>query len=151
PQPAANAPSAAIPSPTATTPPAGADAQPAPPIGSRSAEPPKNNNENSAIYMLLGRYQSAFNDLNVSVAKSVSPSVNERGLARAFEGLERQEVVFDSCQIDAAASRAVVTCRGRTEYVPKVGSRTARLEPRRWVFKLTNAGAGWLIDSVVTR
>ena len=101
--------------------------------------------------MLLGRYQSAYNDLNASVAKSVWPSVNERGLARAFEGLERQEVVFDACQIDAAASHAVVTCRGRAQYVPKVGSRIARFEPRRWVFRLTNAGAGWLIDSVETR
>jgi hypothetical protein len=34
--------------------------------------------------------------------------------------------------------------------VRKVGNRTERVEPRRWVFKLTNTPQGWTISSVQT-
>jgi hypothetical protein len=101
--------------------------------------------------MVLGRYQSAYNDLNANVAKSIWPSVDERMLARAFDQLEHQEIVFDSCQIDVTGAKAVASCRGRARYVPKVGSKTTRSVPRHWTFKLQNTANAWVIESVESR
>jgi hypothetical protein len=107
--------------------------------------------EARAIRLVLGRYQAAFNDLNASVAKSVWPSLDEKKLGRAFDQLERQEVTFDGCEINVSGLQAVASCRGRTRYVPKVGSRAQRVERRTWAFKLQNTSSGWTIASVQTR
>lgn len=129
---------------------------PAPVVRARPApvetiEPRRGPSESEAIYSVIGRYRSAFNELNASVAKSIWPSVDQKALGRAFGELQEQELVFDGCQIQVTDPRATASCRGRARYVPKVGSKNGRQEPRRWTFNLLNTPNGWIIDSVQSR
>jgi hypothetical protein len=77
--------------------------------------------------------------------------VDERNLNRAFERLEQQDVSFDGCQIDVHDARAVATCNGTARYVPRVGSRTPRVDRRQWRFNLVKVRDEWLIGAVEAR
>jgi len=104
-----------------------------------------------AIENVLGRYRNAFNRLDAGAAAAVWPKVNEKTLARAFDSLDDQDVSFDSCTIEVGGVHAEAACSGTARYVPKVGSRTTRAEPRQWRFILRRASDGWLIDHVDAR
>jgi hypothetical protein len=101
-----------------------------------------------SVRAVLREFQRAYTDLNVSVAKAVWPSVDEKTLGRAFDQLEQQDLVFDGCQIEVTGIRAVATCEGQSTYVPKVGSKTARLASGRWTFDLEQAKGEWMIKTV---
>jgi hypothetical protein len=128
-------------------------------VRSSSADVPVNNVASApsrdldarAIESVLGRYQNAFNTLNAGAAAAVWPKLNEKTLARAFERLDDQDVTFESCKIDVGGVHAEARCSGTARYVPKVGNRTPRAEPRRWRFILRRATDGWLIDNVDVR
>jgi hypothetical protein len=105
----------------------------------------------AAIETVLDRYALAFSTLDVRRAKSVWPGVNERNLGRAFDSLEMQEFDLGACEIAMTPPRAVATCTGNARYVPKVGTRTVRSEPRRWTFRLQQRGQDWSIESVDAR
>lgn len=115
------------------------------------AGPPGRELETRAIENVLNRYRNAFNRLDAGAASAVWPTVNEKTLARAFERLEDQNVLFESCQIEIGAVLAEAACSGSARYVPKVGSRTPKEEARRWRFSLRKASGGWLIDRVDAR
>jgi len=100
------------------------------------------------VQAVLGQFQRAYTDLNVSVAKAVWPSVDEKTLSRAFDQLEQQDVVFNGCRIQITGVRAVATCEGQSRFVPKVGSKTARLVSGRWTFSLEKAQDEWMIRTV---
>ena len=108
--------------------------------------------ETGEIRNVLSRYRSAFNDLNANEAKAVWPTVDDKSLDRAFRQLERQDVTFNVCHIEVAGVRAVSSCDGRASYVPKVGSKTARVDSRSWTFQLLKTeDAGWMIEGVNSR
>jgi hypothetical protein len=46
--------------------------------------------EHAAVRATLGRYESAYSDLNTAAAHAVWPGVDERALARAFDSLSSQ-------------------------------------------------------------
>ena len=103
--------------------------------------------ESVAIQDLLGRYRTAFGDLDVAGVQQVWPSVNQRSLERAFRQLEGQDLSFFSCTIDVAGRRAEAACVGTTNFIPKVGNRSPQSGPSQWNFKLSKTSAGrWLID-----
>jgi hypothetical protein len=81
----------------------------------------------------------------------VWPTVNERTLGRAFERLEQQDVSFEGCQIQVNNDRAEATCDGTARYVPRVGSRTPRVDRRQWRFNLVKVRDEWLIGAVDAR
>jgi hypothetical protein len=98
----------------------------------------------SAIRSTLARYAAAYSGLNVSAARAVWPGVDERALARAFDGLASQRVALESCDIAVSGTTAHATCSGTTEWTPKVGGGQRR-QNRRWAFDLANATGGWQI------
>lgn len=100
---------------------------------------------------LLQRYRLAYEKLSAPAARQVWPGVNEAALARAFDGLETQALMFDDCQVLVRGTLATVTCRGTARYVPKIGSRYERVEPRNWAFKLRRRGPQWEIESAIAR
>ena len=100
---------------------------------------------------MLGRYRTAFNDLDAVGAQAIWPTVDRRALERAFGQIERQDVRFTSCVVDVAGAVASARCSGRTNYVPRVGNRSERSENREWQFSLRKAGDQWNIASVQTR
>src|SRR5205814_4727778 len=95
--------------------------------------------EKTLVEETLTRYRRAYNRLDARLAQAVYPAVNAPALARAFDGLESQSLVFNECDIDVRGGAATVTCRGTSRYVPKIGNRDARTEPRVWDFTLRKA------------
>ena len=65
-------------------------------------------------------------------------------LARAFDGLESQQLSLGHCTvaIDGAGARA--ECNGTATWTPRVGG-GSRTEPRNWRFELKNAAGEWQI------
>jgi hypothetical protein len=106
----------------------------------------------AGIQNTLGRYRTAFNSLDATAVRAVWPTVNERTLSRAFERLEQQHVAFDTCKIDVTNNeRAEANCSGTARYVPRVGSRTPRVDARHWRFNLVKVRDEWLIGAVDAR
>jgi hypothetical protein len=165
PPPAAPVPSAEAPSPTAVPPPtasptpapaivpAPATVSPAPAAASSAGAAASAVTTNTTgIQNALARYRRAFSSLDANAVRAVWPTVNERTLSRAFERLEQQQVAFDNCQIDLTDSeRAEANCSGTARYVPRVGSRTPRVDQRQWRFSLVKVRDQWLIGAVEAR
>ena len=105
----------------------------------------------AAIQTVLSRYRSAYRELDAGAARAIWPSVDTKALGKAFERLERQDLTFDSCQIAIIDVRAVASCHGVASYVPRVGKKGVRDDPRRWEFKLSKVDDTWQIETVSTR
>jgi hypothetical protein len=103
--------------------------------------------DDESVRRTLQRYRAAYTQLDARSASAVWPSVNQEALARAFDGLSSQELTFDACSVQVQGVAATATCRGSARYVPRVGSRVARVEARSWNFALRKAGDSWLIES----
>jgi hypothetical protein len=107
---------------------------------------------NDGIAEALKNLQQAYVRRDATAAKAVWPTVNERALARAFNGLRSQTVTFDRCTLNVSGAAGEVECRGVTTYVPRVGNRNARTESRQWTFQVKRgAGDRWLITSAAAR
>jgi hypothetical protein len=141
--------------------PAGVPVEPSP-VVARSAEasraettgapsPRMPPSETGAIQTLLTQYRSAFRDLDAGAARAIWPSVDAKALSKAFESLERQDLIFNSCQIAVNDVRAVASCNGTARYVPRIGNRDRHAERRTWEFKLSKVEEVWLIDTVAAR
>ena len=101
-----------------------------------------------AIQAVLSRYRSAYQGLDAAAAKAIWPTVDHKALARAFERLEQQRLVFETCQISAGDAYAMASCVGTASYVPRAGSKVRHDDQRQWDFTLSKADDGWRIDSV---
>jgi hypothetical protein len=108
------------------------------------------NQDELQVKQALQRYRTAYEGLDARSAQAVWPAVNQVALARAFDGLESQRLTFEACSVQLLGDHASATCRGTARYVPKIGSREPRIEPRVWSFALRKIGAEWKIDSART-
>jgi hypothetical protein len=99
------------------------------------------------VKQALQRYRVAYDGLDARLAQAVWPAVNQAALARAFDGLSSQALTFDRCDVQLHSETATATCHGTARYVPKMGSREPRTEPRVWNFTLRRGGTDWKIDS----
>lgn len=115
------------------------------------AAPPTLATERAAVQSVLDRYRRAFGTLSSFEIQTFWPTVNTKALDKAFDQLERQEFEFDTCRISLAGSRADAACAGTATFVPKVGSKTPRVEPRRWTFQLVRENGAWVIERVESR
>ena len=104
-----------------------------------------------AIEGLLARYRSAYAALDANAVAAIWPTVNARALDNAFGQLQSQEFAFDDCRIDTNGRTASAVCQGTARFVPKIGSRSPRVESRRWTFQLYRAGDSWALQRVETR
>ena len=116
-----------------------------------SAVPPVVMADTSAIQSVLGRYLTAFMNLDVEEAKAVWPTVNEKALSRAFASVDEQQFELNECEIAVAGPNADASCTGIVRYVQKVGSKMMRVEPRRWKFEFRNSDSQWFIENVDSR
>jgi hypothetical protein len=106
---------------------------------------------NYGITTTLHRLQEAFEQRDASLAKKVWPTVNERALARAFDGLRSQSITFDQCWMNIFNVSADVECRGVMTYVPRVGSQDQRTESRQWIFRIQKDEDQWFITTAEAR
>jgi hypothetical protein len=104
-------------------------------------------NDEQLVGEALQKYRWAYEELSAASAHDIWPGVDQAALARAFDGLASQSLTFEDCAVEIEGLAATATCRGTTQYVPKVGSRVPRVEPRRWNFSLRKRGAGWQIEN----
>jgi hypothetical protein len=111
---------------------------------------PTGPDDEGLVKQALQRYRHAYEGLDARSAHAVWPAVNEAALARAFDGLASQAITFDVCDVQVRGPVASATCKGTARYVPKIGSREPRVEPRVWSFALKKDGADWKIDSART-
>ena len=105
----------------------------------------------TAIQTVLAQYRTAYGDLNAGAARVVWPNVDAKALRKAFESLEEQRLIFNSCQIAVSNVRAVASCDGSVRYVPRVGNREPHDDRRQWEFKLSKVADVWQIDTVAAR
>jgi hypothetical protein len=106
--------------------------------------------DRSLVDQTLQRYRRAYNRLDAQSAHAAYPAVNASALARAFDSLESQALAFESCDIDLQGQYATATCHGTSRYVPKIGNRVPRIEPRVWTFTLRKDEGDWKIQSART-
>jgi hypothetical protein len=104
--------------------------------------------ETSAVRDVLDGYADAFSTLNADATQRVWPGVDVRGLRRAFDQLSTQNITFNRCEVNAAGETAQAVCTGRATWVPKVGDRSPKSEPRTWRFALGRDDGAWVIDGV---
>jgi hypothetical protein len=141
--------------------PAGIPVEPSPVVARAAADPRGETSgaplprvpasETGAIQTVLSQYRTAFRDLDAGAARAIWPSVDAKALNKAFESLERQDLVFNSCEIAVRDVRAVASCNGTARYVPRIGNRDRHDERRTWEFKLRKVDEIWLIDTVSAR
>jgi tetratricopeptide (TPR) repeat protein len=108
------------------------------------AAPPR---DEDLVRRALQQYRSAYENLDARSAQAVWPRVDEIALQRAFDGLASQRLTFDDCQVQVSGTFGSAQCRGSARYVPKVGSREPRVEPRVWTFGLRKTGDEWQIET----
>jgi hypothetical protein len=141
---------------------AGAEGITAPEAAARSAEalttlpsaPPADaatsRSEEQSVRAVLGRYESAYNRLDAVAAASVWPSVNQRALASAFQGLSAQSISLGGCDIRVSGATAHAECSGNARWTQKVGGGTQNAR-RQWRFDLRNSSGSWVITQATTR
>jgi hypothetical protein len=104
----------------------------------------------AAIRRTLDQYEAAYSQLDASAARAVWPTVDQRALARAFDGLAAQEVSLTACDVLVNGPTARATCSGQATWTAKVGG-GRQTQPRRWAFELRNADGTWQIVRADTR
>jgi hypothetical protein len=107
--------------------------------------------EEERIRATLMRFRSAYSELDAEAARGVWPSVDVRALARAFEGLKTQALLFDRCDLSVNGIEASAACSGQTTYTPRVGTANARTDRREWNFRLRKVDEAWTIASANAR
>lgn len=107
--------------------------------------------EDGAIRVVLGRYLFASNHLDPAAVRDVWPTADLNALERAFDQLESHEIGFDDCSIVISGAQARADCRGTLSYIPRIGQKRQRVEPRQWRIDLHKVDANWLIAAVAAR
>jgi hypothetical protein len=106
--------------------------------------------QSSAVRTTLNRYEAAFTRLDVAAVHSVWPSLDERALTRAFDGLASQRVSLGSCSVNVNGTAARADCSGTAAWTPKVGG-GEHMTSRKWTFDLTESDGAWRIVRVQAR
>lgn len=106
--------------------------------------------EHVAVRAILARYAAAFSDLDSAAARAVWPGVDQRALARAFEGLASQRVTLGACEVGVNGQTSHAICTGSATWTPKVGG-GRQTRSRVWTFDLRRGDGRWQIVRVDTR
>ena len=106
-------------------------------------QPPSPAMEEAAIRATLREYAAAYESLRVDAVQRVYPGVNAAGLTRSFRDLSALRVQIGDEQITIEGATAVVRCRVRQAFTPKVGQ--GRSETVTSTFRLQKTGGRWVI------
>jgi len=140
---------ATAPAPEAVKPPASrVEPEPVPDLigreTPRESPPPAPRDQTPGVRTVLEQYQSGYNALDAGAVRTVWPAVDERALARAFDGLASQHVWLGPCEVSVEAATAQASCTGTASWKARIGG-TTHTEQRRWAFELTNTAGTWRI------
>jgi Protein kinase domain len=137
--------------PPATPPATASPTKPAPaptqqPLPMPPASPPAQStsvSEREAILATLREYAAAYESLNAEAVRRVFPSIDVARLAARFRDLRAQQVAMTNEQISIDGTTAVVRCKVRQAYTPRVGSGGSQTVDAE--FRLQKIGGRWLI------
>ncbi len=115
---------------------------PAPTAVDRTAELRK---QEEMVRGVLLDYARALERLDVKAAKALNPSLDDRKLQRAFQGIDGQQLRIASCGVSVTERDANARCLAETTYRPKVGSRVLRMTGQEWKFSLARDNDRWQI------
>ncbi len=104
-----------------------------------------------AIERALEQLTAAYARLDVSAVQAVWPTVDAAALGRAFQALDRQELVFEQCAFARRGGTATADCDGRATWVARASPEETRTEARRWTFTLQQDVTGWRIVEAAAR
>jgi hypothetical protein len=107
--------------------------------------------EEDSILQVLRLYETAVGRKDPLAAKAVWPSLDDRALARAFNGLEAHSLALEGCGVTVTSSGARARCHGVASSLPKVGRRKAISASHEWTFNLAKSGDDWQIESAAIR
>lgn len=128
-----------------------ADSTPPPPAPEAAPRPvPAAVDERAAVRTTLSRYEAAYSSLDSAGAKAVWPTVDQRALAHAFDGLAAQRVALGTCEVGVNGQSARAICVGKAAWTPKVGG-GQQTKSRTWTFDLRRSDTTWQIVRVDTR
>jgi hypothetical protein len=97
------------------------------------------------VRRVLLDYARAYERLDVKAVKAIWPSLDDRALQHAFQGLDGQQLHFASCGVSVTERDANARCRVEATFRPKVGSRVLRMTEREWTFSLARDNDRWQI------
>jgi hypothetical protein len=106
--------------------------------------------DRAAVRAALGKYEAAYNRLDVGAVRTVWPTLDQRALSRAFDSLAAQRVSLQNCDVDVSGSSARANCSGRASWTPKIGG-GEQSASRKWTFDLSELDGGWRITHVQAR
>ena len=91
-----------------------------------------------------------YSDLDADAVASIYPKLDRKALARAFQTLNWQQILFDECRILVGGTTADATCAGTVLWTPKVGRGWSE-QRREWRFALNEVDGRWSIRDVKIR
>jgi len=91
----------------------------------------------------------AFTSYNAGIAPPTPPPASQA--SDVYTANTTQTFDFDDCRIEVNGARANAVCSGTASFVPAVGSKTPRVESRRWTFQLARVGGRWIMERVESR
>jgi hypothetical protein len=97
------------------------------------------------VRSVLLDYARALERLDVKAAKALRPSLDDRAMQRAFQGLDGQQLRLASCGVSVTERDANARCLAELTYRPKVGSRVLRMTGQEWTFSLARDNDRWQI------
>jgi hypothetical protein len=106
---------------------------------------PRADTPDAGIRSLLQRYEEAYDRRDVSAAAALWPSVDETALARTFAALDRQDVHFERCDINASEARGSAVCVGTVRYLASAEGAVEKEGRITWTFDLARSGEDWRI------
>ena len=109
--------------------------------------------EEDSILQVLHEYEEAFGRKDPVAAKAVWPALDDRALARAFNGLQSHSLALEDCGVTLAKTNAAARarCQGIATYLPKIGRRKPISATHEWTFNLSKSGGDWQIESAAIR
>ena len=109
--------------------------------------------EEDSILQVLHEYEEAFGRKDPVAAKAVWPALDDRALARAFNGLQSHSLALKDCGVTLVTTNAAARarCQGIATYLPKIGRRKPISATHEWTFNLSKSGGDWQIESAAIR
>jgi hypothetical protein len=108
--------------------------------------------DQQAVRMALGRYEAAYESLDIAAVRQVHPSLTAQqsaALARTFSDSRSYQLDIEDAQIDVEGTTATVTCRVRRTFIPKTGRSVSNVVPT--VIRLARRGNAWIVTDVTAR
>lgn len=107
--------------------------------------------DTAAIRRVLETYRRAHSSRNAAMVAGIWRAIDTAALQHAFDGLDRQNMSFDRCDVTLNQGTATASCSGVLDYARKPSPANAVQERLALEFDLQRVDGRWLIANVEAR